>query len=68
MQSVCLKGVGAEGPVAEETTLVGLTFGGYLRSKVVSYFNVSHRLVHLNNRLSSYCSTSHSGVGNKFLF
>uniref|UniRef100_A0A2N9ENU9 USP domain-containing protein n=1 Tax=Fagus sylvatica TaxID=28930 RepID=A0A2N9ENU9_FAGSY len=34
MQSVCLKGVGAEGPVAEETTLVGLTFGGYLRSKI----------------------------------
>ncbi|KAK4584163.1 hypothetical protein RGQ29_022057 [Quercus rubra] len=34
MQSVCLKGAGAEGPVAQETTLVGLTFGGYLRSKI----------------------------------
>lgn len=35
MQYVCLKEAGNGGPVAEETTLVGLTFGGYLRSKVV---------------------------------
>ncbi|XP_059456635.1 ubiquitin carboxyl-terminal hydrolase 17 isoform X2 [Corylus avellana] len=34
MQSVCLKEVGTGGPLAEETTLVGLTFGGYLRSKI----------------------------------
>ncbi|GLT70694.1 hypothetical protein SLA2020_427550 [Shorea laevis] len=34
MQSVCLKEAGAVGPLAEETTLVGLTFGGYLRSKI----------------------------------
>ncbi|KAG7994178.1 hypothetical protein I3843_01G043900 [Carya illinoinensis] len=34
MQSVCLKEAGSMGPVAEETTLVGLTFGGYLRSKI----------------------------------
>ncbi|KAM7262301.1 hypothetical protein ACFE04_021378 [Oxalis oulophora] len=34
MQSVFLKESGAEGPLAEETTLVGLTFGGYLRSKI----------------------------------
>ncbi|KAI3922161.1 hypothetical protein MKX01_005850 [Papaver californicum] len=36
MQSVCLKeaGVKAGVPHAEETTLVGLTFGGYLRSKI----------------------------------
>ena len=47
MQSVCLKGAGAEGPVAQETTLVGLTFGGYLRSKVLPYFDVLHRLMHL---------------------
>ncbi|KAM1611693.1 hypothetical protein ACFX11_000487 [Malus domestica] len=34
MQSVCLKEAGAVGPLAEETTLVGMTFGGYLRSKI----------------------------------
>lgn len=36
MQSVFLNNAGAVGPLAEETTLVGMTFGGYLRSKVVS--------------------------------
>lgn len=39
MQSVCLKEFGAKGKIAEETTLIGLTFGGYLRSKVVHYFD-----------------------------
>ncbi|KAH7849246.1 hypothetical protein Vadar_015133 [Vaccinium darrowii] len=36
MQSVCLKeaGVYASGSLEEETTLIGLTFGGYLRSKI----------------------------------
>ncbi|OMO56266.1 Peptidase C19, ubiquitin carboxyl-terminal hydrolase 2 [Corchorus capsularis] len=34
MQSVCLKEAKAAGPLAEETTLVGLTFGGYLHSKI----------------------------------
>ncbi|KAK9231494.1 hypothetical protein WN943_021730 [Citrus x changshan-huyou] len=34
MQSVCLKEFGAKGKIAEETTLIGLTFGGYLRSKI----------------------------------
>ncbi|XP_077212938.1 ubiquitin-specific protease 16 [Tasmannia lanceolata] len=36
MQSVCLKegGVNAVGPLAEETTLIQLIFGGYLRSKI----------------------------------
>ncbi|KAJ4845930.1 hypothetical protein Tsubulata_008414 [Turnera subulata] len=36
MQSVCLKeaGVKALGSFEEETTLIGLTFGGYLRSKI----------------------------------
>lgn len=36
MQSVCLKeaGVNATGSLEEETTLIGLTFGGYLRSKI----------------------------------
>ncbi|KAF2283913.1 hypothetical protein GH714_017150 [Hevea brasiliensis] len=34
MQSICLKDAGALGRLAEETTLVGLTFGGYLRSKI----------------------------------
>ncbi|KAF2292959.1 hypothetical protein GH714_034282 [Hevea brasiliensis] len=34
MQSMCLKEAGALGTLAEETTLVGLTFVGYLRSKI----------------------------------
>ncbi|KAF2298735.1 hypothetical protein GH714_026334 [Hevea brasiliensis] len=36
MQSVCLKeaGVNALGSFEEETTLIGLTFGGYLHSKI----------------------------------
>lgn len=37
MQSVCLmeSGVNAPRSLKEETTLIGLTFGGYLRSKVM---------------------------------
>lgn len=37
MQSVCIKeaGLNASGPLEEETSMIGLTFGGYLRSKVV---------------------------------
>lgn len=35
MQSVFLKEADATGPTAEETTLVGFTFGGYLHSKVI---------------------------------
>ena len=40
MQSVCLKeaGVNAMDSFAEETTLIGLTFGGYLHSKVIHFF------------------------------
>ncbi|GAY41504.1 hypothetical protein CUMW_059960, partial [Citrus unshiu] len=36
MQSVCIEeaGVNASGPLEDETTLIGLTFGGYLRSKI----------------------------------
>ncbi|KAJ7943718.1 Ubiquitin carboxyl-terminal hydrolase [Quillaja saponaria] len=34
LQSACLKEAGPVGPFAEETTLVGQTFGGYLRSKI----------------------------------
>lgn len=36
MQSICLKEAGARtsGTLNEETTLIGLTFGGYLRSKI----------------------------------
>ncbi|KAJ1399537.1 Zinc finger, MYND-type [Sesbania bispinosa] len=34
MQSICLKEAGVSSPLAEETTLVGHTFGGYLRSKI----------------------------------
>lgn len=39
MQSICLKEAGVSSPLAQETTLVGYTFGGYLRSKVV--FNLT---------------------------
>ncbi|MED6209044.1 hypothetical protein PIB30_050842 [Stylosanthes scabra] len=34
MQSICLKEAGISSPLAEETTLIGYTFGGYLRSKI----------------------------------
>ncbi|MBA0855146.1 hypothetical protein Goshw_009800 [Gossypium schwendimanii] len=36
MQSICLKeaGLASSGCLEEETTLIGLTFGGYLRSKI----------------------------------
>lgn len=34
MQSTCLEEAGASGSFAEDSTLIGLTFGGYLRSKV----------------------------------
>ncbi|KAI4337608.1 hypothetical protein L6164_016002 [Bauhinia variegata] len=36
MQSICLveAGINASGSLEEETTLMGLTFGGYLRSKI----------------------------------
>lgn len=39
MQSVCLMeaGVNASGSLEEDTTLMGLTFGGYLRSKVIFF-------------------------------
>ena len=39
MHSVCLKEarVNALDSFEEETTLLGLTFGGYLRSKVISF-------------------------------
>lgn len=38
MQSVCIKASGYDMPKTkklEDTTLIGLTFGGYLRSKVL---------------------------------
>lgn len=34
MQSVCAELAGLTGPVAEHSTLVGMTFGGFLHSKV----------------------------------
>ncbi|CAA2967806.1 ubiquitin carboxyl-terminal hydrolase 17-like [Olea europaea subsp. europaea] len=34
MQSICLEEAGIAGQLDEESTLVGLTFGGYLRSKI----------------------------------
>ncbi|KAL7104312.1 hypothetical protein ACP275_08G236100 [Erythranthe tilingii] len=34
MQSICLEEAGVSGILAEDCTLMGLTFGGYLRSKV----------------------------------
>jgi len=39
MQYICLKEAGVSSPLTEETTLIGYTFGGYLRSKVV--FNLT---------------------------
>lgn len=43
MQSVCIQEVRVKGsgPLEEETTIIGLTFGGYLRSKVLA--RTSHR-------------------------
>lgn len=43
MQSICFMEAQASrsGPVEEETTLIGLTFGGYLLSKVVQCFLLS---------------------------
>jgi hypothetical protein len=43
MQSVCLKeaGVNAMDSFAEETTLIGLTFGGYLHSKVMHFLEIN---------------------------
>lgn len=42
MQSICLKeaGLASSGCLEEETTLIGLTFGGYLRSKVKTKTNL----------------------------
>lgn len=40
MQSVFLKEADAAGSFAEETTLIGLTFGGYLHSKVYIFTNL----------------------------
>lgn len=34
MQYICLKEAGVSSPLTEETTLIGYTFGGYLRSKI----------------------------------
>ncbi|GFQ03536.1 ubiquitin carboxyl-terminal hydrolase 17 [Phtheirospermum japonicum] len=34
MQSTCLEEAGASGSLSEDSTLMGLTFGGYLRSKI----------------------------------
>ncbi|KAL8476267.1 hypothetical protein ACS0TY_028802 [Phlomoides rotata] len=34
MQSTCLEEAGVSGSFAEDSTLMGLTFGGYLRSKI----------------------------------
>lgn len=57
MQSVCLKEAGAVGPLAEETTLVGMTFGGYLRSKVVTFLIFCQNL-HVFGFLFTYKCTS----------
>lgn len=40
MQRIYLKdaGISSPGSFEEETTLIGLTFGGYLRSKVIYSF------------------------------
>lgn len=47
MQSVCIKeaGVNASGPLVDETTLIGLTFGGYLRSKVIPCIQILSKIL-----------------------
>ena len=42
MQSVCLteSGLNVSDSLKEETNLMGLTFGGYLRSKVILIFSI----------------------------
>lgn len=47
MQSVCIKeaGVNASGPLEDETTLIGLTFGGYLRSKVTPWKQILSKIL-----------------------
>lgn len=57
MQSVCLKeaGVNAPGTLEEETTMVGLTFGGYLRSKVIDGQFRMVVLIFFWNRASKMC-------------
>lgn len=63
MHSVCLKEAGsyAVGLLAEETTLIRLTFGGYLLSKVVfleklflnfSFFNYRFIFISLHLRMN----------------
>lgn len=59
MQSVCLKEVGVtvSGSLEEETTLIGLTFGGCLRSKVIlSLFGVDRcfKIWHIKNNSFFY--------------
>lgn len=49
MQSVCLKEAGTVGVLAEQTTLIGLTFGGYLRSKVVHDLDGTSMIMFLLN-------------------
>jgi hypothetical protein len=54
MQSVCLKEAGISGSLEEETTLIGLTFGGYLRSKVIYILyeiNDIQKAIHSTNAL-----------------
>lgn len=40
MQSICLEEAGVSGSLAEDSTLMGLTFGGYLRSKVSLHVDI----------------------------
>ncbi|KAK6125874.1 hypothetical protein DH2020_040386 [Rehmannia glutinosa] len=44
MQSVCLEEAGVSGSLAEDSTLIGLTFGGYLDPRCKSYEKAKKKL------------------------
>lgn len=58
MQSICPMEAQASrtGPVEEETTLIGLTFGGYLLSKVVQDFLSSAKDIQDISYKNKFCS------------
>lgn len=68
MQSVFLDEAGAGGPSAEETTLVGMTFGGYLRSKVCFFLDFLLRFTFVHIDFDLLKIKSYFYVGNSGLF
>ncbi|KAI3895878.1 hypothetical protein MKW98_025669 [Papaver atlanticum] len=70
MQSICLKEAGAKAgrPRAEETTLIGLIFGGYLRSKIRCMkchekFEREERMMDLTVEIQGDISTLEEALG-----